>query len=142
METKQELQDAIIKRFKLNKIVRGFEDQLQYMVQSHLEEKYSEAMRIVDGKKYKFLLVKGFIDCDVDSFEISKMDIRMKYILTGDVSAEEQKIIDEVNDHVNREGDVRYYRTPGIVITDHYECTVDEVLSGKLSLNIYNIVLK
>ena len=139
-EIKQELQNAIIERFKLNKIVRGFEDQLQYMVQSHLEEKYSEVVRLIDGKKYKYLLSKGFIDCDVDSFEIDKMDIRMKYILTGDVSAEEQKIIDEVNDHVNREGDTRYYRHEGIVIVDTYECTVDDILGGKLSLNIDNIV--
>lgn len=142
MEIKQELQDTIIKRFKLNKIVRGFEDQLQYMIQSYLEEKYSGIVRLLDGKKYQFLLVKGYIDCDVDSFEIAKMDINIKYLLTGNVTAEEQKVIDEVKDHVNREGDVRYYRTPGIVITDHYECTVDEVLSGRLSLNIDHIILK
>lgn len=142
---KEELEKAIVERYKQSKIASGIEDGLCELAQIVTENKY-EKIKIKKGEwEYELLGAKASCRTEEYDFKLPNIDLILTFIVTSDITKQQKEQVKKCRDNYeyrdNRSTNFLDEKKFGKLWFDiNYELEIEDILKEEINLEIEGII--
>jgi hypothetical protein len=139
---KKELQQAIMERFKQDKIATGLENAITEHVEEVVFDKYKGTKIRIGDLDYELFAVKCDCETAAYNFKIEPIRIELIYTIISEIEGEAKFELEKAKEKFLKEKYMGWYDRENITIElwvkDNYYLSIDQIIKSQIDLIIEN----